>query len=733
MVVRPSRWRRSDVLRRRFVLLGMVCLVATASDALAQSRTARPQPHAAPPSPPPASTLRARFGLEAATRLLRSADPDERLRGVERAAATHTPEALALLQRAVSAGVPGAFDPRAPIDGVARTDPRALLAAVRGLAGWADHESARSALAAVVSGPTQSFATRVPSMPSRDPVAEDGEGAARILLARQEAAIALADSGGPLALEALMALARSGGPGQGAALDALALHPPVWPVLGGVTLTTPATIALASAVGDLRSLDAIEGALRASDAGLRAAALAALGAAGDTRCLQAARAALRDPDPRARLAAAEALVRLGAPDAADSVAALVGDDATVRGALRLAQEVQGESVTRAAAARAVASADREVRSAAVVALGRQSSAGAVSALLSLAGDPVLGGDAAYALARSPSPAAMSALATLAGGGDTRRLAGRAYFVRRMARGERTAQLDGLLASLAASPDARDRAVGVQALVALGERSVEPALRDVDPRVRRAAAMGYAGVRGRTAEALIGALGGETDETTRQVLAFGWVDEAAAGGAPTSALVDRAESGGADAPLAALALARRVDESTGARVDALLASHDPLLRAHAAMGLGEAAVEDATGRLARAYAWEPDAEVRRAIVRALSLRDSGATTVPSRRETLEWAARLDPDRIVRRLATHALDGSADSPGRAPGREVAWLRLVPAAGTAPPAGQTAALVGADGLARPIAFDDDGYALVPVLSPGEARLRLAPRLPAYESQGQ
>jgi HEAT repeat protein len=669
-------------------------------------------------------------------RLLRSADPEERLRGLERAAATHTPEALALLQRAASAGVPGAFDPRAPIDGVARTDPRALLAVVRGLAAWAERESARSALAAVVSGPTQSFAVRVASQPTQDPVADDSDGAARILLARQEAAIALAESGGPLALEALMALARSGGPGQGAALDALALHPPVWPVLGGITLTTPATIALASSVGDLRSLDAIEGALRASDAGLRAAALAALGAARDTRCLPTAREALRDPDPRARLAAAEALVRLGAPEAAEIVAALVGDDATVRGALRLAQEVQGDGVTRAAAARAVASADREVRAAAVTALGRQGDAGAVSALVQLAGDPLLGGDAAYALARSPSPAATAALATLATGATTRRLAARAYFVRRVARAERSALLDALLSSLAASPDARERAVGVQAGVALGEVSLESALHDVDPRVRRAAAMGVVEVRGETAAALLAALGRETDQTTRQVLALGWIDQTAAAGAPTSALVDRAEAGGADAPLAALALARRLDEFTGTRVDtmidALLTSHDPLLRAHAAMGLGEAGAGDATGRLARAYAWEPDADVRRAIVRAIGRRDEGNAFVPSRRETLELAARLDPDRMVRRGAKQTLDGVVPRAGRARVGEVAWVRLVSAAGAAPPSGATAALVGADGRARPIAFDDDGYALVPLLSPGAARLRLAPRLPAYESAG-
>ncbi|MDP9001648.1 MAG: hypothetical protein M3O46_16235, partial [Myxococcota bacterium] len=64
------------------------------------------------------------------------------------------------------------------------------------------------------------------------------------------------------------------------------------------------------------------------------------------------------------------------------------------------------------------------------------------------------------------------------------------------------------------------------------------------------------------------------------------------------------------------------------------------------------------------------------------------------------------------------------------EVAWLRLTPAPGATVPRDMTAALVGSDGIARPIAFDDDGYALVPGMPPGEARLRLAPRLPPYEA---
>jgi hypothetical protein len=35
------------------------------------------------------------------------------------------------------------------------------------------------------------------------------------------------------------------------------------------------------------------------------------------------------------------------------------------------------------------------------------------------------------------------------------------------------------------------------------------------------------------------------------------------------------------------------------------------------------------------------------------------------------------------------------------------------------------------RPIVFDEDGYALVPGMPPGDADLRLAPRLPSFDAR--
>jgi hypothetical protein len=450
---------------------------------------------------------------------------------------------------------------------------------------------------------------------------------------------------------------------------------------------------------------------------------------GDQRGVAIARGLTHDPEARVRVASAETLVRLGAADAGAAVEELVADEATVADGLRLAREVATEGVTKAAAARAAASSDSALRAAAVGALGRQTSASAVKALATLVADPALQGDVAFALARSPATAATAAIEAMAAQPATRRLAARAYFVRRYVRGERDAALDALLAAMAASGEARDRAVGVQALVALGERPLGEALGDADARVRRAAAMGAGARLDATArDLLLAQLAVERDAATRTVLALGLGGGDPAGVVPTVTLVERAEGGGPDAALAALALARRGDEELGPKVDALLASHDPVVRAHVARGLAASDARDATGRLARAYEWEGDAFARRSLVAALAARAADATA-PAWRDAMEVAARLDPDAEVRWTATMALAGERAG-GRPAVTEVAWLRIVPAEGAALPRDALGVVSDEAGLAVPVAFDEDGYALVPGVAPGQARLRLAPRLPAYEA---
>jgi hypothetical protein len=374
-----------------------------------------------------------------------------------------------------------------------------------------------------------------------------------------------------------------------------------------------------------------------------------------------------------------------------------------------------------------------MREAAVAVLGRQASAEAVEALVALIQPSAmafvgLDGDAACALGRSPAPGALGAIEAMASAPATRRLAVRAYFVRRYVRGERSARLDALLETLATAVDPVDRAAATQALVALGERALAVALADRDPRVRRAAAMGaLARPEAWSNVALAARSASETDEATREVLASGWTNGDGDSSVATSFLVERAGSGGPDAPLAAFALARRSDDEPSAEVERLLGSPDALLRAHAARGLGASASRSATGRLTAAYAWEEDPGVRRAILEALAARVPGRGDEAARR-VFDLAARLDPDAVARWIAARAELGSGRTERAGGPREIAWLRLIPGETAPAIVGATALLATSDGRAIPIAFDDDGYALVPGVSPGEARLRLAPRLPSY-----
>jgi len=686
-------------------------------------------------------SLRSRLGAEVASRLMRSADPDERIRGIERASAIPTREGLALLVRAAASAGAASLDPRLPAEGVARKDPRALLAAVRGLATWSNDESSRAALLSILRDPmtlvtsggaptkaasSEEDASRASSPPP--PSADPEDAASRVFLARQMAALALAETNSSTALDGLVATARSSGPGQEPAIEALALLPPSSAnVLDAAVMTTPALITLAARGGDLRTIDAIVALAHSGDAALRAASIAAIGTDGDARDTGIVRSALADTDPRVRVAAAAALVRLNAPDAAGAVETLINDGATALDGLDLARFVQGEGVTKAAAARAAASADGAIHAAALTALGCQTDPAAVGALQRLVVDPSTGGPAACALAHSPSPSALAALESLAREATLRRLAARAYFVRRYSRGERSAALDALLVALAGSGDARDRAVGLQARVSLGESALAAALDDPDPSVRRAVAMtAVARWSGDVRSAVLARWNMERDAATRTVLAIGLLDGDPFGTITSSALRRLARAGAADAPLAVMALAVRADDNSAHSIDPFLASADPVVRAHAASGLARSSARDAPGRLARFYAWEPNAEVRRAIVAGLAGREDRQATLP--RETLEAAAGLDPDRVVRWMARRALARRRPCSGRSVRREVAWIQLVAAPNATLLRDETAMLVQSDGSALPLAFDGDGYALVPGVRSGESRLRLAPRLPAY-----
>ncbi|MBX3258116.1 MAG: HEAT repeat domain-containing protein [Labilithrix sp.] len=706
----------------RLALFAIATSFAVAAEAQPGRPPARPGPARTVPGATAPTNLRARVGTDHAARLIRSGDPDERIRGIQRAASIGTPEAIALLVESLE---------RSP---QIKADTRALVVMARGLARFADQERARAGLLAIVGTGNPGLVGRLPTSrsPSGSDALEEGDPIARAELARDVAAIALARGGGDRALEALYGAARGGGSGQGAALRALALYPPRDPGFFGTAggATPPAVVRLLGQLGDLRALDVLHAAARSNDVNVRAAAIVSLAELGDTRATLLARTAIAESDIRLRAASGEAFILLAAPERFKATAAIVADDATTAIGLKMAERVFSPEITTLVAARAWEHPDRELRVAAVRALGRSPDPAAAKALVApqLLGDPELAYYAVHALARSPAP---NAGALIGGLLPTRlsTLAARAYVVRALMRGERTSTSDDAVFRLARSRAPAERALGVFARVALDDAAATDFIDDADARVRRAAAMASTARRGSSTltRALLARLAKEEDPITRQVLALALAGGDPDGAVKTSILVERAESAGGDAPLAALALARRADESTSRKIGPLLGSKDPVLRAHAARGLGLASLPDAAGRLAELYAYETDVEVRRAAIAAIAARTADANA-PARKATLELAAELDPDGPVRQTARRALAGATTAFADPAVHEVAWLRLTRVDGGAPGEAFAGSVVRSDGVAIPIAFDEEGFAVVPGLPPGEARLVLAPRLPAY-----
>jgi HEAT repeat protein len=689
----------------------MACVIALTGAARAQNAPQRRFPASSHVLPTAALSedardLRARFGVARASRLAQSSDADERVRGLERAGAIGTPEAIALLARARDASM--------------RSDGRAEIAIARGLAMHVEVPAARAALVAIVEPPA---AARV----NAEDEARDPERAAQMDVARRIAALALAQSGDTTKIEKLGMIARGTGIGALAAEDALVAFPASTAMPWG--RLTPRTMRLLARTSDRRASGVLLDAAKSGDPESRAAAIESLAALGDARVLDVARGVKSDDDARLRMAAATAFVDLGAPEAPGAVEQLLADDMTAGRGIALAGETHGPGLVRALAAQASVTTDLAVRAAAIAALGRDPGGEGIEALVALARDPSVRAGAMDAIARSPSAVAMGTIEKLAIDSASRRTAVRAYVVRALTRGEKSAAVDGVIAALARSRDARDRAVGVFARVALGEDGAAAWIEDGDPQVRRAAAMAAPATRAtwtsEAREALSSRRAREEDPATRAVLAAALDDGDPRGHTlfPTHALLACARAGGADANLCALAFARRADDSDEAQLELLLASRDPILRAHVARGLALGDDPTRAGRLAAAYSYEVTPLVRRAIVAGFA---TCPRTAPSVADALAFAARFDPDAGVRWTASRVL-ANAPLDDTADATDIAWIHLIDANGAPPPAGATGALLRADGLAVPIVFDADGDALVPGTPAGSARLVLAPTLAA------
>ena len=518
--------------------------------------------------------------------------------------------------------------------------------------------------------------------------------------------------------------------GTDAATRALASVPPsTLRGLGAATALSPVMLQAIAKTEDLRAADVLLLALASTDPRAKAYALVELAKKGDERALAPAKTLAKDTSPQMRLAAAQALVSLASKDAIPALKGLFTDEGTAPVAVDLTPLAEDDELVKLVAARATAHPVFGERLAAIVALSRCSSPLAAKSLGSLILDKTVESEAAQALGRARSSHVDPWIVAMLRSPAVRRLGARAYVLRVLRGSPRIAEADATLATLASAKDAESRSVGAFGQIALGFVGAERFFADTDAKVRTAAAMATRGKRDEDLRSTMLKLAvTEKDGAARTAFLGALSAGDPSGIVPSPLLVDRAESGDPEAPLAAYALARRSDEEPTEKVKRLVASRTALLRTHALMGLSESKVRDVSGRLASAYAYEPDAAQRRFLVRALAARAQDAdTNVRVRTETLTLAARLDPSPEVRFLARRAGSGILVSSTRGEADEVAWLRVTGPDGGVPSEGAfTGLLLTSTGEAIPVAFDPDGYALVTAVPPGETRLLLAPRFP-------
>lgn len=619
------------------------------------------------------------FGVDAVKPLLRSDSSAVRERAFERLGVLGTPRALELLARALET------------EGSAR-DARERLAVVRALAPHAADPTAEDALILALGG-------------------VEGHLDERALLVERTAALALAASHDANALTALARALRQPGRVSDHARLALHAYPPknIAPLLAAEGIPTPALMELLGELGDARAQKLVEEQAGAGDAATRAAAVTALfrldRAAGTAL---ARRLATGETAPNVQAALARGLAATSDPAAVRPFAALLADPRGRPQALALALDVEDPDFG-ALLAKAPLADDTDRLFAA---LGHAGGHAALARLEAAFARPDDAWSALYALALSPDAHADEAIERALARPALRRDALRAAVFRATARERSVSGTESALGALEHG-SAADRAAAAWARAVLEPSGAAALFRSRDAAVLSAA--GRAASAPELALAAATRLAAEADPVLASALAGSLALPAAADAVPTHVLVGLVDARGAAAYVAAFALALRDSETLRPRLRELLASDDPILRAHVARGLGGSAEASAVGLLAETYRSEADAEVRRAVVRALTER-----TEPGRRATLELAAALEPDDTARELARAALGGTPRPPGARHG--TAWLRLAPSR-TEPP---FALLEAPGGLALPFAADPDGCVTAAGLLPGAVDIELATATP-------
>jgi hypothetical protein len=208
---------------------------------------------------------------------------------------------------------------------------------------------------------------------------------------------------------------------------------------------------------------------------------------------------------------------------------------------------------------------------------------------------------------------------------------------------------------------------------------------------------------------------EPDPITRAAFGIGLLSWDGADRVPTEQLVARLAQGDPLAPLIARALAARDSADLRPVVEGLLASGDPSVRGHTALGLARSRHPGAIALLERAYRFETDPGVRRAVVGALSARAEAA-----RLRTLELAAALDLDPDTRAAARWALTGRK-LPAREAGPGTVWLDVSTRAGEPRPIPNVAMVTTTTGLAVPAVTDPGGLVVLSGLPRGPVGIRL------------
>jgi len=660
---------------------------------------------------PPRSSLRGFVGVPVGERLLLSSSPQDRLRGVIRLGAIGTPEAIDALTGALEQST------------IITRDSRARLEAIRALAPHATRENVRSLLIRELGeGP-------------------DGRAGSSPLssLTRGAAALALARTGEKKAQNALVSAVVQGGAGAEAATMALVEHPPasLGTLLEGRRRIDPAIANLLAAMGDMRAQERLRTALSETDPVFQSAAALALVRLGDATPVALARAWVKSEDNRQRRAGAEVLARLGTDDADEAIAALLSANGTRSEGVRLAFATPRKELIKPLAV-VLDSLTGDDRDKAIATIGRAGGAEAVAVLLAHFDKPDLATAVAFALARMPAKEARIALERALTSASTktgapRRLVVRASTVRALLLHDEPAGLGAALEALVAEKAVEDQAIGYFGLVATGRMRVRAAVKETLANMqgtKRDVVLGSIGraslARGPEGPAEFADVLRQTGifETQKQIspsVGIALLADTRNESLSTETLVRLAEEGGPLAPLAARVLPRRDSDAVRTRIKRLLAGTDPVIRAHAALGLADDPEPDAVSLLVEAYRFEEDAFVRRAVIRALSVR-----TENQRLATLNIARDLDPDDGVRALARAALAGrSLLPPLTDPAGTVLWVSLVanaPAA-TASISGRAARFVRPDGLAVPVVSDPDGVLIVPGMPEGRMGLTLAP----------